>query len=165
MDDSWWDKVLPALAALAGVALTGGVEWLKTRSSRTHETKAVFRTKLESLTESVTETVVWTDCLLRATTKDELRARNVPIPPRRAYSLTLVYFPELRPAARNLLKESLAFSDFLIETFEQGHSGTVGAFVHRHAGAQFGQMASRFRVAREQIDDAIALYAENHMSR
>lgn len=165
MSEDLWDKVLPVLAALATVAVTGAVELRKTKSTREHETKALFRTKLEVLTEAVTETVAWTDVLLRAATSDELRLRNVPVPPRKVLALCLVYFPELMPQAEGLMRASLAFSDFLVSLPRGEYPGTVGAFAAKRDPEGYEFVTADFRLARESLDVAIAAFALTHVRR
>ncbi|MCX7062835.1 MAG: hypothetical protein NTZ11_18355 [Gammaproteobacteria bacterium] len=165
VEDSVFGKVLPVLAALGGVLVTGVVELLKTTSTRKHETKVLFRAKLEALTGAVTDTVEWTDLLLRATTDDELRARNVPIPPRKVLALCLVYFPELMPQAEGLMRASLAFSDFLVSLPRGSQLSTVGALATTRDLQGYNLVTQDFRVARESLDVAIAAFALTHVRR
>lgn len=162
-DPSWFDRVLPALAALAGVLVTGSIEWIKTASTRRHETKTLFRDRLETLTAALTETIAWADSLLSASEYDVLRARSVPIPPRRIHALTLVYFPELRPFAERLLTASQNLSNVLISAPRWLPPITAGGNAALHSPDQLQASAESFRQARCDLDDAIAAYARKHV--
>lgn len=159
MDDSLWDKVLPAAAALAGVTFASLIEWRRTNATRKHERRTLLLAKLEQLNEAVSETLAWTDHVMRATQFEQLRALNVPIPPRRAFALTMVYFPTLQPAALKFLTESLAFSSYLVELPRFDEDVTVAAYAQRFHRSEFAEVTSRFTAARQALDEAILAFA------
>lgn len=165
MEDTWLDKVLPAAAALGGMIVSAVIESIRTKSIRAHETKAVFRTKLEALTEAVTDTLQWGDLLLRAATSDELRLHSAPIPPRKVLALCQVYFPELMPQAQELLSAAIEFSDFLTSTPRANLPGSMGAVAVKSDLKAVTRAVGNFRNAREALDKAIATYASTHVRR
>lgn len=151
--------VISAASALGGVVVSQAFSLLQSFFERRHQRRVMLRSKYEELSRTLNEAIEWISVSSSAKSFPELHGRSVPIPARWVYSLCLLYFPELKEEAAQLVSASVDFQHVLIDHYTETESGTAGGQAARKALKQLQAAQRSIVAARSALDDAIQKYA------
>jgi len=157
--------IIAASSAISGGLIVQVGSFFHSLFDRKNKRDALLREKLEELADNIQQTVNWCDSALRialpslskAHGLSHGRAQSPPaasatlslsVEARRVYVLALIYFPDLRPAARRLLNASATIYSLL------GGFGPLDDDELSAAANEFSQSISG-------IDDLVAKTAKN----
>ena len=149
------DVAIGATIALCGVLVAQLVAMIQSRLDREHQKHILLRTKYEELADQLNESIFWANQILKATTFDELHVHSQPTPARRAYMLTLLYFPLLKKHAEYYVEVSVSFQNVLVSQFRPLGGVTAGAQAAKHSPTEFQAAGETLRAAREMFDSEI----------
>lgn len=94
--------IIGAGSAIAGAAVSQAFSLLQLHLERKNQERVVLREKYEELSRHLNDSLAWSLAILPDASTAEVPLA-APLPPRRAYALTLLYFPLLQPEARAFL--------------------------------------------------------------
>ena len=161
--DSIPSVVAGAAIALCGVLLAQLVAMIQSRLDREHKRDILLRTKYEELAEHLNDSLLWATSVLSVCTFEEMQSRTQPIPARKAYTLSLLYFPKLKPFAESYVDASIAFQNTLIENFRPLNGVSAGAQAAKHTPQAFNAAGERLRATREAFDNEIQNCASEYI--
>lgn len=149
------DVAIGAILGLCGVFVAQLVAMIQSRLDRQHQRRVLLRTKYEEFANHVTDSFVE----LRDTlTAHRFLASNMqPLAARRAYALSLLYFPLLRDAAHDYLQSLTNLYMAQIENFQANQTESQS---DPETSAAYAQV----RAARVNLDDAIRRHAHNYVA-
>lgn len=152
------DEILGASIALSGVFFAQIIAmfqaWLERRNLR----KIFLRTKYEELADLLNQSLVWVNELEVSSCINEINTRSQPIHARKAYSLTILYFPELKEVSKEYLLALISHQDVILDGFREcGASAGAQAIIRsRHS---FDASCKKIQIAREAFDLALENYS------
>jgi hypothetical protein len=154
--------VISALSALGGVVVSQFFSLLQAHFEHKHQKKILLRTKYEELARHLNEAMEWVSIASSSKSIPELHARSIPTAARWVYSLSLLYFPELKESAVQLVSACSEFQHVLIDNYTESEVGSAGGQAARKSGQQLQAAARSIVVARTELDAAIQKHAGSY---
>ncbi|KXZ66833.1 hypothetical protein [Acinetobacter venetianus] len=139
MSDQIFIAAISAGGVLLGVALSQVITLLNARLTRKHEKQTVLREKYEKLADDLNTALSRIPLFDTASQIDRLETIKLC---RSVYSLSLVYFSELRPTAEDFLIKLLDF-----------HRDVINGGDHK-------QSAKAFQASRIKLENAISEHSK-----
>lgn len=154
--------IIAASSALGGVVVSQAFSLVQSFFERKHQRRVMLRGKYEELSRALNEAMEWVSVSSSAKSNSELHARSIPTPARWVYSLSLLYFPELKVEAAHLVSASVAFQHVLIDNYTEVEPGSAGGQAARKALQQLQSAQRSIVVARTELDALIQKYAGSY---
>ena len=155
MDPTLIVSIVAGVSALAGVALSQGIAKLQSCLDRKHKNDILLRMKYEELAGYLNEFLAWVMECLRAKSFDQLNTHAQPLAARKAYTLSLLYFPLLKNNAERYVEASVSFYQVLLEKFIPHEFLDAGAQAEKNQSEKFQAAGEALRAAREAFDAEI----------
>lgn len=151
--------IISAASALGGVVVSQAFSLLQSLFERRHQRHVMLRGKYEELSRTLNEAMEWMSMSLSSRSISELHDHSFPTPARWVYSLSLLYFPELKEEAAQFVSGSIDFQHMLIDNYTETEPGSAGGQAARKARQQFEAAQRSIVVARSALDNAIQKHA------
>ena len=151
--------VIAASSALGGVVVSQGFSLLQSFFERKHQKRVMIRSKYEELSRNLNEAMEWVASSSSSKSFEQLQARSIPTSARWVYSLSLLYFPELKEPASRLVSACIAFQHVLIDNYTETELGSAGGQAGRKSQKQLEAAGRSIVVARTELDAAIQKHA------
>lgn len=151
--------IIAASSALGGVIVSQAFSLVQSFFERRHQRRVMLRSKYEELARTLNEAMQWVSEGSSSRSIADLHSRSIPTPARWVYSLSLLYFPELKEEATQLISAIIAFQHVLIDNYTEAEIGSAGGQAARKARQQLDAAQRSIVVARTELDALIQKHA------
>ncbi|WP_170213754.1 hypothetical protein [Vibrio tasmaniensis] len=162
MDKTVLISVVSASSALAGVLVSQFAVLLKEHLNKKHLKNVLLREKYEQLMDCIQESLVWSVEAGECKSMDEITKYGVNIPARKAFSLSLIYFPEFRDACADFQNYYVAHYEVLIKSYRNDVSYGFSTQAAAHNREAFERTGENIALARQALDELVVLYSHKY---
>jgi len=162
MDDKLLLALVAASSAVGGVLLTQVFTILRERLEAKSANRTLVREKYEKLVESINESIIHRVKVMNIVCDEEFHKSLLNIPLQRAYTLSLVYFPELIGPLKKYTEAYTGFCMMLGKSLVADDCISVGMRAVSEQGSNINVVMEKIEHAQKELDDHVMKYSRKY---
>ncbi|HGS4503416.1 TPA: hypothetical protein ACMDVD_004448 [Vibrio parahaemolyticus] len=162
MDDRLLLALVASSSAVGGVLITQVFTILRERLEARGANRVLVREKYEELVESINESIVHRVKVYNIVCDEEFHRSLLNTPLQRAYTLSLIYFPELVDPIKNYNSAYVDFCMMLGKSLMPGDSLSVGMRAVWEQGSAIDSVQDKIDSTQKELDECIAKYSRKY---
>ena len=158
-----WNALIAGVFVIIGVLLAQGIQTLSAWRERKHRRAAVLLQKLEELTIADRAVLHWMETYNSCTTLADTLDTSPAEPIHRMSSLTLLYFPRLKPIVSAYHKELLEYYGWANHCIRNELQQSVAVQLLRSHESEYQDRYQKIADLRQRLAGAIELEVHIHL--